>query len=90
MTIAGKPQAILQAPEEGVIRTVGVGDTLSNGQVRVSAINVSNQQEPVVVLQEAGQTVSVGVGKEPVVSGGAPNLPALSPATSQNTLPRPS
>lgn len=74
MLIGGQPKAIVQAPQEGTIRTVGVGDSLSNGQIVVSSINISRNQEPMVVFSEAGRTVSVGVGKEPILSGG----PALS------------
>jgi hypothetical protein len=59
--VGGTPKAILQAPNEAVVRTVSEGDLLSNGQIRVASIQL-NGQEPKVVLQESGQLVSIGVG----------------------------
>ena len=63
MMIGSQPKAIVKAPNEDVARTVQAGDALSNGQVLVSSIDMSNPQNPKLVLQEAGQTVTVGVGQ---------------------------
>jgi hypothetical protein len=71
--VGGTPKAILQAPNEAVVRTVSEGDFLSNGQIRVASIQL-NGQEPKVVLQESGQLVSVGVG-----APSAPASPSPSP-----------
>ena len=62
MVLGGQPKAIVKAPNENVTRTVQAGDYLSNGQIRVASIDMSNPQNPQVILQEAGQNVAVGVG----------------------------
>ena len=63
MSLGGQPKAILKAPNEKVARTVQAGDYLSNGQILVASIDMSNPQNPKIVLKESGQTVTVGVGK---------------------------
>lgn len=63
--LGGQPKAILKAPNENVTRTVQAGDTLANGQILVASIDMSDPQNPSVVLEESGQTVTVGVGSQP-------------------------
>ncbi len=63
VTLGGEPQAIVQAPNESVSRTVRVGDRLSGGQVMVKAIDLSNRAEPVLILEEAGIEVTIGIGR---------------------------
>ena len=65
MMLGGQPKAILKAPNENVNRTVQAGDYLANGQILVASIDMSNPQNPSVVLQESGRTVTVGVGTQP-------------------------
>ncbi|MCM1981501.1 hypothetical protein [Lyngbya confervoides] len=71
MMLSGQPRVILKAPDENVVRTVQVGDRLSNGQILITHIDMSNPQDPTVILREAGRTVTVGVGKDPVVLASA-------------------
>jgi hypothetical protein len=65
MMLGGQPKAILKAPNENVARTVQAGDYLANGQILVASIDMSNPQNPMVVLAESGQQVILGVGKSP-------------------------
>lgn len=71
MMLGGQPKAIVKAPNEDVTRTVQAGDYLSGGQILVSSIDMSNPQNPQVVLREAGQTVTVGVGTTPDATAAA-------------------
>jgi hypothetical protein len=66
VVVGSQPQAILKAPGEKATRTVGVGERIANGQVLVKAINLSNPAAPVVVLEQAGREVTVGVGQQPL------------------------
>jgi hypothetical protein len=53
--VQGRVSAIVIAPNEPTSRTVGVGDYLSGGQVRVKQIVL--QSEPVVILEQNGVEV---------------------------------
>jgi hypothetical protein len=76
--VAGVPRAIIKAPDEPISRTVGPGDRLSNGQVLVKTIDVSNRAEPVVILEQFGTDVAVGVGKAGIEIAAAPtDLPPV-------------
>ncbi|MDG2991419.1 hypothetical protein L3556_10830 [Candidatus Synechococcus calcipolaris G9] len=68
--INGITRAVVRAPNESVTRTVQVGDTLGGG-VRVTAIE-AYRTDPVVVLEQYGQTVRISVGQSPVSQGDAP------------------
>ena len=59
--VNGVPQAIVKAPGETVSRSVRPGERLSNGQILVKRIDV-NRTEPVVILEQYGTEISVGVG----------------------------
>lgn len=59
--VNGEPRAIVKAPDETVSRSVTAGDRLSNGQVLVKRIEISSA-EPVVILEQYGTEVAVGVG----------------------------
>lgn len=74
----GVPQAIVKAPEEPVARTVVAGDRLAQGQVLVKHIDV-NRVNPVVILEEVGIDVVVGVGRPAVEVAAGPrtSLPPL-------------
>jgi len=82
--VNGIPRAIVQAPDEPVSRAVSAGDRLSNGQILVKRIETSSA-EPVVILEQYGTEVAVGVGTgvqlastAPVPSSsGLPAVPAL-------------
>ena len=63
VTVGSEPQAIVLAPNEKVSRTVKVGDRLARGQVLVKRIDLSNRAEPVLILEEAGIEVSLGIGR---------------------------
>jgi hypothetical protein len=82
MLVSGLPRAIVTAPNESVSRTVSVGDRLSNGAVLVKSID-ANSPNPMVVLEQYGQDVSVAIGEEGVVIASAPGssgpVPALFP-----------
>ncbi len=78
------PRAIIKAPNETVSRSVGSGDRLSHGQILVKRIDTSNPDEPVVILEQYGTEVAVGVGKAPIQlasaatdARGLPAVPAL-------------
>ncbi len=62
--LRGTPVAIVKAPGESVARQVTAGSTLSNGQVRVKAVNI-NGGEPFIVLEQYGLDISRYVGEEP-------------------------
>lgn len=66
-SVGGVPQAIVQAPGEPTSRTVGIGDSLSNGALVVQSIDVSNPADPVVVFRQGSIAFSVGVGREPAI-----------------------
>jgi len=82
--VNGVPRAIVKAPDETVSRSVSAGDRLSNGQILVKRIETSGA-EPVVILEQYGTEVAVGVGKPgvqlasaiPDLSGDLPPVPAL-------------
>jgi hypothetical protein len=82
--VAGVPRAIIQAPGEPTSRTVGIGDSLSNGQLFVKNIDMSNRAEPVVIFQQGNLEFAVAVGREPVLIAsadpGAKPVRRLSPA----------
>ena len=69
--IAGSPRAIVEAPGEPTSRTVGIGDSLSNGQLYVKDINASNSAEPVVIFKQGDLEFSVAVGRAPVLIASA-------------------
>jgi uncharacterized membrane protein len=54
--VQGRVSAIVIAPNEPTTRTVGVGDSLSGGQVRVKQIVL--QGDPVVILEQNGVQVT--------------------------------
>jgi hypothetical protein len=66
-SVGGVPQAIVQAPGEPTSRTVGIGDSLSDGSLIVSNIDMSNPAEPIVIFQQGTMTFSVGVGRSPSI-----------------------
>lgn len=66
-SVGGVPQAIVQAPGEPTSRTVGIGDSLSDGSLIVSNIDMSNPAEPIVIFQQGSMTFSVGVGRGPSI-----------------------
>jgi hypothetical protein len=66
-SVGGVPQAIVQAPGEPTSRTVGIGDSLSDGSLIVSNIDMSNPAEPIVIFQQGTMTFSVGVGRGPSI-----------------------
>jgi hypothetical protein len=71
LQVGGVPRAIIQAPGEPTSRTVSIGDSLSNGQLYVKNIDMSNSAEPVVIFQQGGLEFSVAVGREPVLIASA-------------------
>jgi hypothetical protein len=71
LQVAGVPRAIIQAPGEPTSRTVSIGDSLSNGQLYVKNIDMSNSAEPVVIFQQGDLEFSVAVGREPVLIASA-------------------
>ncbi len=81
VVIGGMPRAIIKAPDETVSRTVGPGDRLSNGQVVVKRIDNRNPDEPLVIVEQYGTEVAIGVGKLPVQLASIPTnlspVPAL-------------
>lgn len=60
--VKGKLSAIVQVPQEQSPRSVQVGEYLANGTIRVKQIRMNPNQEPVVILEENGQTVTRAVG----------------------------
>ena len=60
----GITKLIVQAPEESNSRYVEVGEYLSNGQVLVKSIDMS-QSPPLVILEQAGIEVAKAIGEEP-------------------------
>jgi hypothetical protein len=54
--------AIVSVPSETTSRHVGIGDVLGDGSVRVKHIQVSDGQDPVVILEQDGQEYSRTVG----------------------------
>lgn len=61
VSVAGVPRAIVKAPGEAVSRSVSSGERLANGQVLVKRIDL-NGSEPLVILEQYGTEVAVGVG----------------------------
>lgn len=74
IVVAGVPQAIIQAPNEGTSRYVQAGQRISNGQVLVKRIEVNNGSDPIVILEENGIEVARAVGS-PATAPNAPNTP---------------
>ncbi|WP_299490058.1 hypothetical protein [Acaryochloris sp. IP29b_bin.137] len=70
VNLGGRPKAILKAPGEKATRTVGVGERIANGQVLVKSI-ILNPSAPIVVLEQSGMEVRVGVGQEPIALAAA-------------------
>lgn len=66
--IGNVPYAIVTAPNEPTSRYVRVGQMLSNGEVLVKRIEMSQGYEPVVILEQLGVEVVRSVGS----GGGAP------------------
>lgn len=60
--IGSVPYAIVTAPNEPTSRYVRVGQMLSNGEVLVKRIEMSQGYEPVVVLEQLGVEVVRSVG----------------------------
>ncbi|MGK7955174.1 MAG: hypothetical protein AB4063_07920 [Crocosphaera sp.] len=87
MQLNGTPVAIVKAPNETVARQVRVGASLSNGQVKVKAINV-NSQKPYVVLEQYGLEIPRGVG-EPAEKSVEPPNPAAPVVTSPDGTTQP-
>jgi hypothetical protein len=69
--VGGAPRAIIQAPGEPTSRTVSIGDSLSNGQLYVKNIDMSNRAEPVVIFQQGALEFAVAVGRDPVLVASA-------------------
>ncbi len=93
MQLNGTPVAIVKAPNENVARQVRVGASLSNGQVRVKAINV-NSQTPYVILEQYGLEIPRGLGEpaEEPVDPPTPEVPTVPgpDGTPQPVAPAPS
>ncbi|EAZ94162.1 hypothetical protein [Crocosphaera chwakensis] len=88
MQLSGTPVAIVKAPNENVARQVRVGGTLSNGQVRVKAINVSSQR-PYVILEQYGLEIPRGLGEPPEEpidppTPSTPSAPSIAPPDPAN------
>ncbi|MDJ0601523.1 MAG: hypothetical protein QNJ37_22095 [Crocosphaera sp.] len=93
MQLNGTSVAIVKAPNEKVARQVTVGASLSNGQVKVKAINVSSQR-PYIVLEQYGLEIPRGVGEpaEEPVEPPTPTLPDGTPqpvAAAEPSIPAP-
>jgi hypothetical protein len=71
LQVAGTPRAIIQAPGEPTSRTVSIGDSVSNGQLFVKNIDMSNGAEPIVIFQQGDLEFSVAVGRDPVLVASA-------------------
>lgn len=82
MQLNGTPVAIVKAPNENVARQVRVGGSLSNGQVKVKAINASSQR-PYIVLEQYGLEIPRGVG-EPAEEPVDPPTPGPSQAVASS------
>ncbi len=89
MQLSGTPVAIVKAPNENVARQVRVGGTLSNGQVKVKAINVSSQR-PYVILEQYGLEIPRGVGEPPEEPVDPPTPSASQPVASSESSSVPS
>ncbi len=90
LQLNGTPVAIVQAPNENVARQVTVGASLSNGQVRVKAIN-ARSQKPYIVLEQYGLEIPRGVGEPPEepVEPPSPTLPDGTPQPVTAAIPPP-
>ncbi|PZD73857.1 hypothetical protein C1752_01711 [Acaryochloris thomasi RCC1774] len=71
VVMAGRPQAIVQAPEEKTARTISSGDRVANGRVLLKGFDMSNPVAPKAIFEEAGMEVAIGVGQEPIVLASA-------------------
>lgn len=63
--VGSEPHAIVKVPNETTSRYVRVGQRLSNGQVLVKRIEISEGSDPVVILEQDGVEVSKAVGEAP-------------------------
>ena len=57
MQVEGKVSAIVKEPNEQISRSVSEGDYLSKGAVLVKRIEFSNNEEPLVILEQNGVEV---------------------------------
>jgi Tfp pilus assembly protein PilP len=57
MQVEGKVSAIVKEPNEQISRSVSEGDYLSKGAVLVKRIELSNNEEPLVILEQNGVEV---------------------------------
>jgi hypothetical protein len=71
VVLAGRPQAIVQAPDEKTARTISAGDRLANGRVLLRSFDMSNPIAPKAIFEEAGMEVAIGVGQDPIVLASA-------------------
>jgi hypothetical protein len=71
VVMAGRPQAIIQAPEEKTARTISAGDWIANGRVVLKGFDMSNPIAPKAIFEEAGMEVAIGVGQDPIVLASA-------------------
>lgn len=71
VVMAGKPQAIVKAPEENTARTISSGDRVANGRVLLKGFDMSNPIAPKAIFEEAGMEVAIGVGQDPIVLASA-------------------
>jgi len=82
IVVNNEAQAIVKAPNEATTRYVRAGQRLSNGQVLVKRIELSEGSEPIVILEQNGVEVSKVVGEKPI----APAQPGAQPATPAATV----
>ena len=94
--LGGITKIIVKAPEEAYTRHVGIGEYLSNGQILVKGVEGVNSVTPKVVLEQKGQEIRKGVGKQPTTEEGAESdltaqginkLPSKTLHNSPNWLP---
>lgn len=71
VNLGNQPRAIIKAPGEKTTRTVSAGEYIANGQVLVKSIMLSNPAAPIVVLEQSGMEVRIGVGQEPIALAAA-------------------
>lgn len=65
MQVGGRTNIIVNVPSEGTSRSVQVGDSLANGQVRVKRVEMG--LEPIVVLEQNGREITRSVGSGAMV-----------------------
>ena len=81
--VGSEPHAIVKVPNEATSRYVRVGQRLSNGQVLVKRIDISEGSEPVVILEQYGIEVAKEVGEKPA------NSAQTATSTNANPVPPP-